>query len=324
MAEGGPYKTGVRLGPYTLEAYLGSGAFKSVYKARNEGPHTQEPYVALGFPHQQDQEGLEELRKEFAASSRLIQPNIVRLYAIERHEGVSFLVMEHLEGETLRARLRAAGSLDPAEAVRYAGLICEALAYAHAAKVLHRDVKPENILIAGGVPKLLDFGVARVLARTSEKASTRIGTIEYMAPESLQGAAGTNADLWALGITLYELLTGSRPFAGDVGEIVHKILSGRYDEKPLYEKKVDNRVVRVLRKMLNKDPELRYQTADEVVRDLESAARRTRLVDDDESRSIVTTSTAFVAPGLYDYPLHFCPFTLFLSAARPARRGRKF
>jgi hypothetical protein len=285
MQQGGPYKTGQCFGPYTLKAYLGSGAFKSVYKARHAGAHTEAEYVALGFPHQQDAEGLAELEKEFAVSVRLLHPNIVRLHAIERHEGVSFLVMEYLEGESLRAKLRAHGALPPAEAVRYAGLVAEALAFAHAAHVLHRDVKPENIFLASGnVPKLLDFGIARVLARTSEKASTIIGTIEYMAPELLQGAAGANADLWALGISLYEMLTGSRPFTGDVGDVVNKVLSGRYDEAPLRAHGVDNRVIRVLRKMLNKDPEIRYQTADEVARDLEIAARRARLADDDESR----------------------------------------
>ncbi|MBI3800384.1 MAG: protein kinase [Deltaproteobacteria bacterium] len=285
MSQGGPYRTGQHFGPYTLEAYLGTGAFKSVYKGRHPGQHTSAEYVALGFPHQQDAEGLAELEKEFAVSARLVHPNIVQLYAIERYDGVSFLVMEYLEGESLRAKLRTLGALPPAEAVRYAGLVAEALTFAHAAHVLHRDVKPENIFLApGNVPKLLDFGIARVLARTSEKASTLIGTIEYMAPELLQGAAGTNADLWALGITLYEMLTGSRPFTGDVGEVVNKVLSGRYTEAPLREHAVDNRVIRILRKMLSKDPETRYRTADEVVRDLETAARRARLADDDESR----------------------------------------
>ena len=302
MQQGGPYKIGQRFGPYTLEAYLGSGAFKSVYMARNGGALTGAEFVALGFPHQQDTEGIAELEKEFAATSRLDHPNIVRLNSIERHDGVSLLVMELLEGESLRDRLKREGKIDPAEAVRYSGLICEALAYAHASHVFHRDVKPENIfLCAGGQPKLLDFGIARILARTSDKASTRIGTIEYMAPELFQGAAGANADLWALGITLYELLTGKRPFTGDVGEVIQLILTGRYDEAPLRERKVDNRVVRVLRKMLQKDPEARYQTADEISRDLETAVRHTRMVDDDESRLEILIRASYPLVCVYSY-----------------------
>lgn len=327
MSQGGPYKPGQVFGPYVLESYLGSGAFKSVYKARNIGPQESEEYVALGFPHQQDSEGLAEIEKELAANSRLVHPNILRLSAIDRHEGVSFLVMEYLDGQSLRQRLRAKGFLDPAEAVRHAGMVCEALAYAHAAKVLHRDVKPENIFIASdNVPKLLDFGVARVLARTGDKASTRIGTIEYMAPEMLQGAAGTNADLWALGITLYEMLTGGRPFTGDVGDVINKILTGHYDEAPLREKRVDNRIIRVLRKMLNKDPDARYQTAEEVSRDLETAARRTRLVDDDETRLEVLIRASYPLVCVFSFEEErvtaaVCAIAARLSEDRGKRRA---
>lgn len=246
-SQGGPYKVGQRFGPYVLEAYLGSGAFKSVYRARNKESGDRPPVVAIGFPHQQDEEGIAELVKEFTVLSRLVHPNVLRVYAIEQHDGVTFLVMEYVEGKTLRARLKQLGSLRADEALRYVGLLGEALAYAHAAHVLHRDVKPENVLLAAGnVPKLLDFGVARILARTSQKASTNIGTVEYMAPEQMQGAAGTNADLWALGVTFYELLTGQRPFVGEVGEVIQKIISARYDERPLSDKQVDPRIVRVL------------------------------------------------------------------------------
>src|ERR1051325_281633 len=109
MAEGGPYRTGKKFGPYTLESYLGSGAFKTVYKAGNRGTLTDAEFVALGFPHQQDEEGIAELREEFIASARLIHPNIVRIYGVDEQNGVSFLVMEYLEGQMLRARLRQEG-----------------------------------------------------------------------------------------------------------------------------------------------------------------------------------------------------------------------
>lgn len=302
MSSGGPYKVGQRFGPYVLEAYLGAGAFKSVYRARNEGAAAPEPVVALGFPHQQDREGLAELEKEFSVTSRLSHPNILRVFTLESHEGVSFLVMEYLEGTTLRARLRETGCFAAPEAVRYVGLISEALAYAHNAHVFHRDVKPENVFItADQTPKLLDFGVARLLARTSDKASTRIGTVEYMAPEALQGASGTNADLWALGVTLYELLTGTRPFSGEFGEMIQKIMAAQYDETPLRERRVDNRVIRVIRKMLHKDAELRYQNAEELSRDLETVARRARMVDDDESRLEVLIRAGYPLVCVYSF-----------------------
>ena len=293
-SQGGPYRIGHRFGPYVLEAYLGSGAFKSVYKARSDDAEVPESTVALGFPHQQDEEGVAELVKEFSVLRQLVHPNVLRVYKLDQQEGVTFLVMEYVEGETLRACLKRRGPLPQAEALRYVGLVCEALAYAHSARVFHRDVKPDNVLLdATKTPKLVDFGVARILARTSQKASTSIGTVEYMAPEQMQGAAGTNADLWALGVTFYELLTGTRPFTGEMGEVIQKIISARYDERPLFEKGADPRVVRVIRKMLDKDAEARYQTAEELARDLEAIARRTRLVDDDESRLEVLIRASF-------------------------------
>jgi serine/threonine protein kinase/MoxR-like ATPase len=298
----GPYKIGQRFGPCRLEEYLGAGAFKSVYRACNEGKTVPAGVVALGFPHQQDPEGIAEIEREFALTSRFVHSGIVRVYALERHEGVAFLVMEYLEGTSLRAILRERGHLPAEEAVRYTGVLSEALAYAHAGHVLHRDVKPENIFITKqNNAKLLDFGVARALARTSEKASTRIGTMEYMAPELFQGAAGTNADLWGLGITLYEMLTGMRPFRGEVGELIQKILEAKYDEAPLRDRGVDNRIVRVLRKLLRKDPESRYQAAEELSRDLETAARRTRVVDDDESRLDVLVRASTPIIGVFSH-----------------------
>ena len=207
MTDGGPYRIGQRFGDYTLESYLGTGGFKSVYRARNNGSRISEQSVALGFPHDQDPEGVEELKKEFEVASRLVHPNIVRVYGIEQCEGVSFLVMEYLEGESLRRKLKKSQRFEAPEAVRCIGQIAEALTYAHSLRVLHRDIKPPNIFVTPqGAVKLLDFGIARVLARTSQRASTRVGTVEYMAPEQIMGAAGTNADLWALGVTFFELL----------------------------------------------------------------------------------------------------------------------
>ena len=286
MISGGSYKIGQRFGPYRLESYLGAGAFKDVYRASYEGGDPDPTTVALGFPHIQDSKGVAELEREFTLTSRLEHPNILRVYKVLTSDGIAFLVMDYVEGQSLRAILREAGALDPHRAVRYVGLVCEALAYAHSAHIFHGDVKPENILITpADQPLLVDFGVARLLARTTENSDTGVGTLEYMAPELFHGAAGTNADLWALGVTLYELLTGVRPFTGEVGEVMSKLASPvKHDETPLQARSVDTRLVRVLRKALSKDPETRYQRAEEFSRDLEAVVRRTRFVDDDESR----------------------------------------
>lgn len=290
----GRIEPGDRLGPYTVEQYLGAGAFKSVYKARNDGGPGDET-VALGIPHVQEPADIAELEKEFAVSSHLQHPSILRVYALEKAGGLAFLVMRFVEGRSLRDLLSDRRHLTSAEALRYVGMVSEGLAYAHDAHVFHRDVKPENILILpDGTPQLLDFGVARMLSRTGDKASTRAGTMEYMAPEVFQvGAAGVNADIWALGVTLFEILVGARPFTGLPAEVMNKVLHAPLDEAPLRERGVDPRIVRVVRKMLQKDPAQRYQTADEVAADLQTVARRTRLTDDDESRLEILIRASF-------------------------------
>jgi len=294
VTSGGPYRIGQRFGRYELEAYLGAGAFKSVYRVRGVEGGALPQTVALAFPHHQDAEGIAELEKEAAVNSRLEHPNILRVFGIEHHENVSFVVMEYLEGETLGKRLRREERLPPDEALRYVGLVAEALSYAHARHVLHRDVKPENIFVTrDGTPKLLDFGIARVLAHTSALASTRVGTVEYMAPEQFQGAAGTNADLWALGVTFYELLTGSRPYRGETAEVIHAILHRPLDETPLRAAGIDPRLIRVIRKMLDKDAAARFASAEALASELELVARRTRLVEDDESRLEVILRASF-------------------------------
>ena len=251
----GPYPIGGQFGPYRLDEYLGSGAFKSVYKAENT--ETGEP-VALGFPHQQDEEGVAELEKEFATGSKLDHPNIMRVFGLEHHEGLAILVTEYLEGETLRERLQRDGRFTAEAAVKWVGMICQGLSCAHEQRILHRDLKPDNIFITeNGQAKLLDFGIARLLTRTSARASTRVGTTDYMAPEQFNGAAGMSADLWALGVTFYELLTGARPFTGETGEVIQKIMYKKHDEQPLFDAGVDRRIIRVLRKILQKEPEAR-------------------------------------------------------------------
>jgi len=285
---GGPYKIGHQIGPYTLESYLGAGGFKNVYRARRSGGQENLPaVVALGFPHLQDGNGQAEAMKEFSLTSRLNHPNICRIFCIEKYDGIMFLVMEHLDGETLRSRLKHVSRLSAEQALAIVGQLGEALAYAHEAKVIHRDVKPENIFItAGHKPMLLDFGVARALSRTNEVYYTPCpGTLEYMAPEQLlHGATGTNADLWALGVTFYEMLAGHRPFQGPPEQLGELIRAGRYDEKPLFAQNIEPPIVRIIRKMLNKDPEQRYTSAEKLSSDIEVLARRARLADDDEGR----------------------------------------
>ena len=283
----GPH-SGRRFGPYELHECLGSGAFKSVYRATYSGTdHAHFPAtVAVAIPHKQDEEGIDIARREYETGRRLDHPAIVRTLAFEQHQGVWFLVMEYVAGGSLQDRLREGGPLSSADTLRMLILIAEALAYAHEAHVIHRDIKPENIRLApDGQPRILDFGIARVQDYSGQQAYTQVGTCSYMAPEVMQGRADTRADLWSLGVTGYELLAGRRPFDGETGErVIQTVLAGRYDDKPLFDRGVDRTLVRILRKLLQKDPDRRYQTAHDLLRDLEATARNIRLLDDDEGR----------------------------------------
>src|SRR5262249_47680985 len=156
------------------------------------------------------------LEREARAIARLSHPNICTLFEFGSHEGLEYLAMEYLDGETLLARL-ARGPLPWKDALEIAIALARALETAHAAGVVHRDIKPGNIMLTSYGPKLLDFGLARREAppagapRSAE--GTVVGTLEYMSPEQLEGGVcDARSDLWSLGATLHEVLTGRKPF----------------------------------------------------------------------------------------------------------------
>ena len=302
--EGGPYKSGQRFGPYVLEKYLGSGAFKSVYRARNEGQEITEPVVAIAFPHQQDAEGVKLLRREFDNQCQLEHPNIMRVFNVEEHDGQCFLVMDYLDGHSLRTMLTAGNTQRPMEqdvSVRHVGRLAEALDYTHSANVLHRDIKPDNVFITGdSVPKLLDFGIARIIASRS-RASSRVGTINYMAPEVFDGASGRPADIWSLGVTFYEMLTGLRPFDGqNEAETMRNIIQGTLDVEPLRKQGIDDRVIAVVEKMLEKNPDERY-SAHELADALSIVARHVSLADDDEKQLEILIKASFALVNIISF-----------------------
>jgi serine/threonine protein kinase/SpoVK/Ycf46/Vps4 family AAA+-type ATPase len=299
MADTGPYPMGTAFGPYVLDQYIGKGAFKYVYKARNTGSELEEPRVALAFPRDVDDDVLRLMHKEFDAQVMLEHPNIMRVYALEEQGNTPYLVMAWLDGGSLRDRLAPChpnGSPEPLEedlALRTIGRLAEALEYTHSAGVFHRDIKPDNIIITrDNVPKLIDFGIARIMQSRSY-ASTRLGTLSYMAPEVFDGASGYPADIWSLGITFYEMLAGVRPFDGaSEGETMRNIMTAPLDLEPLRKSRIDDRVIGIVKRMLEKDPDDRYN-ARELANDIEIVARRIRLVNDDESRLEVLIRASF-------------------------------
>ena len=226
---------GTRLGPYLIEAPLGAGGMGDVYRARDTRLERSVAIKVLSARLADDPD----LRRRFEGEARAIaalnHPHICTLHDVGRHEGIDFLVMEYVEGETVAARLARAGgaALPIDEALRCAIQVADALDRAHRQGIVHRDLKPGNIMLTRSGAKLLDFGLAKlrpttragepgqsILPTLTTPVTTRgavLGTPQYMAPEQLEGQeADARSDIWALGCVLHEMLTGSRSFGGGV------------------------------------------------------------------------------------------------------------
>ncbi len=236
-----PLSQGTRLGPYELLGKLGAGGMGEVYRARDTRLDRTVAIKVLTHDAAADQSFRERFEREAKAIAAFNHPHICTLHDVGEDAGTSFLVMEHLEGETLAARI-ARGPLTPAEALPIAGQIAAALDRAHRAGIVHRDLKPANVMLVKGpmragatsstvTAKLLDFGLARVgsalsgigldaansptLASGLTVQGTILGTLHYMSPEQIDGEeADARSDIFAFGVVLYEMLTGTRAFEG--------------------------------------------------------------------------------------------------------------
>ncbi|MBV9002519.1 MAG: serine/threonine protein kinase [Solirubrobacterales bacterium] len=205
-------------GRYRLEARIGAGGMSTVYRATDE---TLQRRVAIKLMHREiasDSDQLERFRREARAVAQLSHPHIVGVIDYGEDDGRPYIVFEYVEGETLKERIRRNGRLPITEAVAYAIEIARALGTAHARHIVHRDVKPQNVLIdEEGSAKVTDFGIARTLDEEGLTADGRVlGTTDYVSPEQALGRPVTGqSDLYSLGIVLYEMLTGEVPFKGE-------------------------------------------------------------------------------------------------------------
>jgi hypothetical protein len=205
-------------GRYRLEARIGSGGMSTVYRALDE---TLERQVAVKLMNREvasDSDQLERFRREARAVAQLSHPHVVGVIDAGEDDGRPYIVFEYVEGETLKDRIRRLGRLPITEAVAYAIEIARALGAAHARHIVHRDVKPQNVLIdQEGSAKVTDFGIARTLEEDGLTAEGRVlGTTDYVSPEQALGQQVTGqSDLYSLGVVLYEMLTGEVPFRGD-------------------------------------------------------------------------------------------------------------
>jgi len=197
------------LGKYQIVERLGAGGFGTVFLALDRLLNRK---VAIKVPHQQVDEVA--LLHEPRIMAVLKHPNIVELITVEETGGAFFMVMEYVDGEGLDRQIRNTRDIQPQRTLDIAIGICSAIAFAHSHQIIHRDLRPANILMTrDGVPKVTDFGTSRILELQKESfARTRIGSPPYMAPEHFRGRAVFQSDIWSLGITIYEMLTGTVPF----------------------------------------------------------------------------------------------------------------
>ena len=205
-------------GRYRLEARIGAGGMSTVYRATDETLQRQVAIKLMNREIASDSDQLERFRREGRAVAQLSHPHIVGVIDYGEDDGRPYIVFEYVEGETLKERIRRTGRLPTTEAVAYAIEIARALGVAHARHIVHRDVKPQNVLIdEDGSAKVTDFGIARTLDEEGLTADGRVlGTTDYVSPEQALGRPVTGqSDLYSLGIVLYEMLTGEVPFKGE-------------------------------------------------------------------------------------------------------------
>ena len=295
---------GERIGPYLVVEFLRAGGMGEVYKARDT---RLDRTVAIKFlPHAfaADQAALERFQREARAASALNHPRICTIHDLGEHQGRPFFVMEFLEGQSLRDRI--AGKPVPlAEFLDLGVQIADALQAAHAKGIVHRDIKPGNIFVTpNGLIKVLDFGLAKLGAEprspaaadsaaaidstvtgiTLTRPGSTMGTLTYLSPEQARGEeVDARTDIFSFGVVLYEMATGRRAFRGETSaELLGAILRERPAKPSELNSAVPGSVERIILKMLEKDRTARYQSAGEVLAELEefqrsaAAAPRTR------------------------------------------------
>ncbi|HET6569117.1 MAG TPA: protein kinase [Rhodothermales bacterium] len=262
---------GRNIGRYKIEEVLGVGGMGIVYRARDT--RLKRPVAIKLLPSDIGVEpgARQRLIAEATAASSIDHPNVAVVHEIgENDEGHTYIVMTLYEGETLKEKL-AAGPLPVLKAVSYAAQMAEGLHRAHASGVIHRDVKPANVMVTGDdVVKILDFGLAKLAHTDLTVAGTVMGTVAYMSPEQARGeSVDARTDIWSLGVVLYEMLTGKQPFQGTHEQItIHAILAGNPTPLTTLRPDVPKALERVVQRMLQTKRELRYQSMPEVLADL--------------------------------------------------------
>jgi eukaryotic-like serine/threonine-protein kinase len=258
-------------GRYRIVRKLGSGGMADVYLAEDEELGRRVAIKILNDRYANDDLFIERFRREAKSAAGLSHPNIVSIYDRGEAEGTYYIAMEVIEGRSLKELIMTRGPLPIAQAIAYARQILDALRFAHRHGIIHRDIKPHNVLIGDGRLKVTDFGIARHGPSQMTEAGSIMGTAQYLSPEQARGAPVTAAsDLYSVGIVLYEMLTGKVPFSGDTAiEIAMKHLNDIPKLPSRIRPEIPPELDQIVLRSLAKEQEDRYQSADEFIEDLQ-------------------------------------------------------
>ncbi len=261
-------------GRYEIIERIGGGGMALVYKAHDIllGRNVAIKVLRQQFVH--DEEFIRRFRREAQSAASLSHPNVVSIYDVGQEDEIHYIVMEYIEGFNLNEIIKERAPLQVEESVRIASQICDALDHAHQNQIIHRDIKPHNILIGrNGRVKVTDFGIARAVTSTTiTQTGSVIGSVHYFSPEHAKGVnTGEKSDLYSLGIVLYQMLTATLPFLGESPiSVALKHLQEDFDDprdtNPLIPQSVENVILRSMRK----NPQERYQSAKEMLKELET------------------------------------------------------
>jgi serine/threonine protein kinase len=259
---------GQSLGKYKILAALGSGGFGTVYLAQDTWIDKK---VAIKVPHRQGVDFGELLREPRLLAS-VSHPNIVAITTAEKQDNVFFIVMEYVQGETLENVIAARGALDLNRALDFTCQICNAVDHAHRQGVIHRDLRPANVLVTGNdMLKVADFGTSRFLEMAA-LGTTVIGSPPYMAPEQFHGKAVFASDIYSVGVTMYQMLTGMLPYDTPSPADVGKLMSGELVSPPrLKNPSIPRAISDIVMRAMAPEVSTRYQRATELLADVLAA-----------------------------------------------------
>ena len=257
---------------YEILEVIGTGGMAVVYKAMCHRLNRCVAVKILRDELAQDEEFRQRFQTEAQAVAMLSHPNIVSVYDVSHSEGVEYIVMELIEGVTLMQYMKKKGALGWKEALHFAVQISKALEHAHEKGIIHRDIKPQNIMILkDGTIKVADFGIAALESAQEKKSDQTVGSVHYIAPEQARGEQpDPRSDIYSLGVVMYEMLTGKMPYDGDTAEqVAMKHITGHPVPPQELNPDIPEELAAITLKAMNSDINARYQSASELLRDLE-------------------------------------------------------